>query len=176
MIKKISLVILLVVAILCSCEKDDICPEATSTTPHLIIRFYDINNDETLKSVRRLSVNGIDDQGNLLNDIVFNTSTDSIVVPLRFQEENVQTTTRFALKKDTDFDLDSNDTTVSNTDIIEVTYSPKFIYVSRACGYKSIFELESIIREPEVNNWIINQTIIIPIIENENEAHINIYH
>ena len=178
--KYILTLVVLVSIVSLSCERDDICAETTQTTPHLIIRFYDINETEELKDVRLLTVSGIDENDNLLSEIVSNSTTDSIVVPLNFQEENTPTISRFALKKDTDLDSDANDPdntlTMSNTDIIEVTYTPQFIYVSRACGYKSVFELAGITREVDDNLWIINQTIINSTVENENAAHINIYH
>ena len=41
-----------------------------------------------------------------------------------------------------------------NIDIITVNYIPKFVYVSRACGYKSIFTNNSIIINSDSDNWI----------------------
>ncbi|WMI67436.1 DUF6452 family protein [Mangrovimonas sp. YM274] len=156
------------------CEKDDICAETTATTPHLIIRFYDVSNPTNTRSVRRLTVKGegIDEE------IVSNVDTDSIVLPLNFQDEGITAISRFELKKDTDYDSDDNETTVSNTDIIEVNYTPEFIYVSRACGYKSIFAGTEIDVD-ETNDediWIINAVTANTTIENETAAHINIYH
>ena len=172
MIKKISLLLIVLITITLGCERDDICAEATATTPHLIIRFHDASNITATKTVRSLSVIG---EGNSTN-IVFNTVTDSIVLPLRFQNEGEITTTRFELKKDTDYDTDTDVNTNSNTDIIEVVYTPQFIYVSRACGYKSIFNDASLDIESDTNNWIINRDILNTTIDNENAAHINIYH
>lgn len=157
-----------------SCEKDDICAETTATTPHLIIKFFDVNIPTNTKAVSGLSVIGEGlTEG---NEIVYNTTKDSIVLPLRFQDENIITTTRFELKKNTSFDTDTNTETASNTDIIEVSYTPKFVYVSRACGYKSIFENAQITIEPDTDNWIFSYDIINSTIENEKAAHINIYH
>lgn len=174
--KKFCLIIVLIILTGISCERDDICAEATPTTPHLIIRFYDINEQENTKQVRLLTVNGVDGDGVLLETIVNSVSTDSIVLPLYFQEEGIITTSRFELKRDSDFDNDTNDTTVSNTDIIEVSYTPEFIYVSRACGYKSIFNGAQNTLVIDSDNWIFSYEIINPTIENENEAHIILYH
>ena len=111
-----------------------------------------------------------------MDDIVSSISTDSIVLPLRFQNEGVITKTRFQLIKDSDFDTDTNPNTFSNTDVIEVSYTPQFIYVSRACGYKSIFNnlQNTLIIDPD--NWIFGYNIINSTLENENTAHIILYH
>ena len=174
--KKISLLIILTILLGTGCERDDICAETTTTTPHLIIRFYDVNEQENTKQVRLLTVNGVDPEGNVLDNIVTNVSTDSIVLPLRFQQEGIVTASRFELKRDSDFDTDNNDATVSNTDIIVVSYTPEFIYVSRACGYKSVFNdtQNTLIIDPD--NWIFGYEISNPTIDNENAAHIILYH
>ncbi len=174
--KKFSLLAILAILIGISCERDDICADSTPTTPHLIIRFYDINDQEQTKQVRLLTVNGVDDLGNPLDNIVTSVSTDSIVLPLRFQEEGIITKTRFELKRDSDFDTDTNDTTFSNTDVIEVSYTPEFVYVSRACGYRSIFKTAQNTLIPDTDNWVFSYEIINPTIDNEQAAHIILYH
>ena len=156
-----------------SCESDDICAAATGTTPNLIIRFYDINNPETTKSVSQLSIFG---EGNEGVPILSPTNTDSISLPLIFDSEGILTFTRFILKKDGNLDTDEDETTVSNPDIIEVSYTPQFIYVSRACGYKSVFNGAQISFDNDSENWIINTGVLNENIENENAAHIIIYH
>lgn len=128
--KKFSVLAILIILTGLSCERDDICSENTPTTPSLVIRFYNVDDQEQTKQVRLLTVNGIDSEGNPLDDIVSSISTDSIVLPLRFQNEGVITTSRFQLIKDSDFDTDTNPNTFSNTDVIEVSYTPQFIYVS----------------------------------------------
>ena len=47
-----------------SCERDDICAEATPTTPQLILRFYDVAEQETTKSVNSLFAFGLDPNSN----------------------------------------------------------------------------------------------------------------
>ena len=181
-LKRIPLIFSLVILtaiIAWSCERDDICAEATPTTPQLIIRFYDIDNQDNTKQVRQLEIDGLDDDGMSMGTILSRTNTDSIVLPLRFAEEGIEVSTRFQLEKDADFAENENPDNDSNIDIIEVTYTPEFIYVSRACGYKSIFNFEAtggIIREIDADNWIINTEIINESIANESAAHIIIYH
>ena len=174
--KKFIILILVIISTGTSCERDDICSENTSTTPHLIIRFYNVDDQEQTKQVRLLTVNGVDSEGNVLDNIVSSVSTDSIVLPLRFQNEGVITTSRFALKRDSDFDTDTNDTTFSNTDEIVVNYTPQFIYVSRACGYKSVFNDTQNTLIVDSDNWIFSYEIVNTTIDNENAAHIILYH
>ena len=52
------LLLSLFVALICtsSCQRDDICPESTQTTPKLVIEFFDIDFPEQSKSVPRLNV------------------------------------------------------------------------------------------------------------------------
>ena len=172
-----SFVFLLIIIGTWSCERDDICAETTATTPHLIIRFYDISNPENLKQVRQLSARGFDADGNEIEQELFAPANkDSIVLPLRFQNENIPTTSKFVLEKDTDYRLDEITTTASNRDVITVSYTPQFVYVSRACGYKSIFTNVSIIVEPDGDNWILSSEIVNPTIENETKAHIILRH
>ncbi|MEM5564924.1 DUF6452 family protein [Psychroserpens sp. AS72] len=187
----ISFVVIVITSItFLGCERDDICSEATSTTPHLIIRFYDIDNPNNLKQVRQLEIVGLDENDMPLSeDILSRTETDSINLPLNFQDQDVITTTRFQLEKNADYsdDVDSDGeqdlTTSSNPDIISITYTPEFIYVSRACGYKSIFNLDEtqgIQRDGSAqgddDTWITSFEIINQTIENENAAQIIIYH
>ena len=174
--KKFSVLVILTILFGTGCERDDICAETTPTTPHLIIRFYDVNEQENTKQVRLLTVNGIDPEGNVLENVITNVSTDSIVLPLRFQQEGIVTASRFALKRDSDFDTDSNDSTISNTDTIVVSYTPEFIYVSRACGYKSVFSDTQNTLILDSDNWIFGYEISNPTIDNEKAAHIILYH
>ena len=155
-----------------NCERDDICAAATPTTPHLIIRFYDINVRAETKTVRHLSINA----DNHPSYIVYDRTIDSVIVPLKIEGLNQVNTTKLLLTKDVDYDLDENPATGSNTDIIEVNYTPELIYVSRACGYKSVFNNVSTNNVTDDNNWIIDVEVIKDTINNEDAAHINIYH
>ena len=176
-------VLSLIAFIAWSCERDDICAEGTATTPHLIIRFYDVNNQDNTKEVRQLEVKGLGDDGLPFSDtpIVSRTNTDSIVLPLRFAEEGVETITRFQLERDADFADNTDPDDDSNIDIITVTYTPEFVYVSRACGYKSIFNLavtDAVVREVDGDDdlWITNIEIVNETIDNENAAQVILYH
>ena len=162
----------LILASLWSCERDDICATTTPTTPHLIIRFYNINKRAEKKTVRHLSVFA----DGYSNPLLLDKTIDSIVLPLRLDALNTLNTSRFQFIRDVDYDTDEDPNTVSNTDMIEVNYIPELIYVSRACGYKSVFNDLSATRDVDLSNWIIDIEVINSTINNENAAHINIYH
>jgi hypothetical protein len=76
-----------------SCEKDDICLEGTQGTPRLIIKFYDAENPEVLKTVsglqvRALSIDSIIPLGDPLSKPPFNLTmivgTNTSTVPVDF--------------------------------------------------------------------------------------------
>ena len=173
-----------------SCERDDICAESTSTTPRLIIEFYDDLDPEVLKSVTRLTVYGegliTDENGNEIEPesassktIVFNQNVNTVSLPLLIGEEDQSITTRYILEKDTNLRID--ETGDSNLDILEISYTPKFQYVSRACGFKSIFTNLTVNIVSDGDNWITSASLSPAIIEtqtleNENDVHVYLYH
>ncbi len=163
-----------------SCERDDICAEGTATTPRLLVEFYDINNPDDLKSVSRLTVHGegLPDPNppvaNVDETILFNENTTAVELPLIVGIEDDLITARFILEKDTNLRLDEDDTTQSDVDIIEITYTTEFVYVSRACGYKSIFNNLDV--NLEEDSWISAVETIVTEVENENTVHVRILH
>ena len=148
-----------------SCEKDDICDTNTPTTPKIVIEFYDVANPTTLKNVTNLGVIA----PGFTSGFGF-TATSKIKVPLKtFEDSSVL---YFIQNGSID------PTTDDNLDEITFNYNRKTVYVSRACGYKTLFTLNStnpITVTPDSNNWIQNVVVIQPNIENENETHIKIY-
>ena len=168
--KKVS-VLFLVISIFLGCEKDDICSSDTGTTPQLILRFYDIANQEETKAVPNLLVYGI----NSFNEIVvfdgiglLATNTDSIAIPLQTSDNF----TRFVLHRD----LEDGDFETGNIAVVITNYESENIYVSRACGYKQIFNNLGIDLEPDPSNWVINSEILSTTVKNKNEAHVKIFH
>ncbi|WP_340155730.1 DUF6452 family protein [uncultured Winogradskyella sp.] len=204
--KNIKFVVLLIAIALINCERDDICSYTTSTTPRLIIEFYDTDEPDDLKNVPRLTVYGegmftdedgvttepteasdrivevYDESDSIDDDVsyVFNINTNTIALPLKVDDVPVGEfiTTRFILEKDTNLRLD--ETGGSNIDILEIRYSTDLVYVSRACGYKSTFTDLGLTRESLIDDpWITNIVIeesIESTIENENTTHVRIYH
>jgi hypothetical protein len=147
-----------------NCEKDDICAETTPTTPKLVIEFYDAANPTELKNVTNLGIaEPTFDTGYAFNAV------SSITVPLRTNQNT--TTIRFV--------LNGSDTDTTNDLFNDITfnYTTNQIYISRACGYKSNFNLDTTILTdvPTQPNWISSVEIIQPNVENENETHVKIY-
>lgn len=155
-----------------SCEKDDICAEGTATTPSLVIDFFERTNTSQPKNVTNLKVIAQGMTDGVLFGTTDVTSTNTIQIPLRTDAD--ETTYRFIQNSAaTDGSL--------NEDIITFKYTRNEVYVSRACGYKTQFYLISddeniaTILDPAGTPWISSLTILRTNIEDENEAHINIY-
>ncbi|MEN3325124.1 DUF6452 family protein [Mariniflexile soesokkakense] len=182
--KKTSLLLILLlltgIGITISCEPDDICPESTPTTPSLIIDAYDVDTPENKKAVTKLLVGGIDNKNVLPGYGI--VSATQIVLPLKTDAN----TTQYVLIKDAFVndngtpDDTSDDYFDGNTDVVTINYTREEVYVSRACGYKTIYKNVTLTVEPETNdeNWIKsrqplndNQSV-----ENETETHFNIFH
>ncbi len=147
------------------CEKDDICADGTPTTPRLIIGFYDSINTAQEKNVSNLAIiaNGVTDT------IKFN-GVSEIQIPLK---TNSDTTTFQFINNGTDDEVNND-----NIDEVTFTYTRNDVYVSRACGYKTLFYLDEVFPlsiNPDANNWIVNHQIITNQIINEDEIHIKLY-
>lgn len=170
---KILLIPFLLIALLSlSCERDDICPASASTTPSLIIDVFDFNSQENKKNIFGLLVAGVDRTDILPGyDIV---STNLLVLPLDTKENKTQ----YSLIKEAV--LDENGILISgNEDIITINYSVRAVFVSKACGYKYIFENVTIqLDENDTEQWILSQTPLNPnqSVEDERTAHFNIFH
>ena len=155
-----------------ACERDDICPEDVSTTPLLLLEFYDITNQENLKNVANIFIQGIGND-NPLPDYNGDTNENSVELPLKTNENS----TSFRFIKNYALDSDGNQT--GNEDIITINYVAENVYVSRACGYKTIYRAVSIqLDDDEMNRWIVlaqplnnNQSI-----EDETTTHFNFFH
>ena len=164
--KKI-LSILVLSLFLQGCEKDDICTPETPTTPRLIIEFYDIVNTSVLKQVANLQV-----QGEGANSVINFNLVNKIELPLKTNEDQ----TKY------DFTINStSEAPVFNVDKIELNYTRRDIYISRACGFKTYFSLNllnPIIQTNPADDsilWIKNIEVIKNNIENEEDVHIKMY-
>lgn len=155
--KKTTVLILIIITFF-SCERDDICIDAT--TPKLIVRFYDNTDIETLKSVESLKIE-IDSLGTFVE--INPIANDSIIIPLRIDEDF----TKIRLS------TTSND--VTKIDDFTLNYTRKEVFVSRSCGFKTTF-----LEIPEVTNlttnWVTSLTINNQNITDETAKHISIFH
>jgi hypothetical protein len=156
--------------VILSCEKDDICPETTQTTSRMVIEFYDLTNPDQLLEVPGLFALGLNSEGieiPINNEIV--TTRSSIALPLKTDE----TETEFNLYKNYDI---VDGTVIGNPDTIKVTYSPENVYVSRSCGFKTIFDIQTFSITSDSDQWMISSDTLISTITNENDIHIKILH
>jgi hypothetical protein len=161
---KLFLFILLLVSF-SSCEKDDICAKGTPVTPRIIIEFYDAAQPTIVKNVIQLGVI----EPNVTTGIAF-TGVSKIQVPLKTNQNS--TILRFI--------QNGGDTNASNDNIDILTFNYQRVdeYVSRACGFKTLFylnETNPITLTADSNNWIQNIQVQQTNIENENEVHVKIY-
>ena len=136
--KKIFLFLLISFSFL-SCEKDDICDATTPTTPRLVIEFYDYSiTTPTLKSLTNLKAVA----SGMTEGVVFN-ATLPVINPSRYLSNSNKiylplnpsaTTTTYSLKYD--FGGASE-----NEDVVTYNYTTQEVYISRACGFKYLFNL-----------------------------------
>jgi hypothetical protein len=150
---------------LSSCEKDDICAEGTPVTPRVIVEFYKFVTPTVLENVTNLGLI----EPTLSTGYSF-TAVSKIQVPLK---TTADITTLHFIQNGSD-----TDTTNDNIDVITFNYQRVDKYVSRACGFKTLFYLNvtnPVVLTADGNNWIQNIVVTQPNIENENEVHVKIY-
>ncbi len=170
--KHIKLILLLLVSVsFLTCERDDLCPETTPTTPSMIIGLFNLIAPESPKNVFDLVVAGIGNDTTLPGFSL--VDTDEIILPLKTDAD----ITQFALISDTEVDTDGN-IIGGNQDIITISYLREDIFVSRACGFKTIFRNVVVTIEPDADNWI---QLALPLndnltIEDETTTHYFFYH
>ncbi|KAA5823631.1 hypothetical protein FPF71_13095 [Algibacter amylolyticus] len=181
--KKISLLfIILIIVGNYSCERDDICPDSTPTTPRLIIDFIDATDSDIFLNVSDLVVIGVENDEFLdeyLEDYVF-TNTDNVILPLKTTDN----TTEYILVSDAEVndndtpDDDTDDFIDGNYDKIIINYSREEVYVSRACGYKTIFKNVTLTIVEDDDNWMISRQPLTDnqSVEDETTTHFNISH
>jgi hypothetical protein len=177
--KKIVTLLLLVIFTSTSCEKDDICDANTPTTPRLVIEFYNYTTPSAVKNVTNLKVIG----KGMTDGIIFNpsavgedkylTNGTKISIPLK---TDAKTTTY-------SFILNSSNIkpTLIDTDEVTFNYTTKDVFVSRACGFKTLFTLDP--TNPIVHTavpttkpvWMQAISVNKSNIDNENETHIKVY-
>lgn len=170
---KVLFISLLVANIFWSCEKDDLCADGTPTTPGLIMEFYNIDNRTVLKPVSNFAfyVPGMQDT------IKPTGSVSKIEVPLKTDVLSTQWAFRLTLPE--------AGGVVRNTDLITFNYITRDEFVSRACGYKTLFTLNANTNDapnpvledtdPADDLWIQEIYVEQPNINDENEVHVKIY-
>lgn len=177
--KKISLLFILLITIgsVISCERDDICPESTPTTPKLMVNFYDRVDTETIKFVPQIRVQGVNNNAVLEGYNAVNIQ--KLELPLRTDT----TATQYRLRKDYSNnnngtpDDPSDDFPNGNEDIITIKYTLENVFVSRACGYKTVFKNVSLTIEHDFDNWIASRQSLTDnqSVEDETTAHFYLF-
>jgi len=176
--KVLIIPILLIAMLSISCERDDICPDATPTTPRLIIDLLDALNPDTKKNGFDLVVIGVDND-DFLPDYIFQ-DTDDLILPLRTDDN----TTEYILIKEAS--VNDNGTPNDNTDDfvdgnqdrITLNYSREEVFVSRACGFKTIFKNVTLTIVQDGDNWMLSREPLTDnqSVEDETTTHFNISH
>lgn len=144
-----------------SCQKDDICPEGTPTTPLLLIEFYDAEDPTRLKAVPNLAIHAVGEEELLLEP----TTVNAVSIPLRTDQNTTEY--RFIWNSGTEFE---------NEDRVTFTYSPEPEYINRACGFRMNYHDLNVSREASQDNWILTDLVIQTNVENDTEAHISFTH
>jgi len=149
-----------------SCEKDDVCSD--ETTPKLVLEFFDISNPSNTKIINNLKVVAVGQTE------AFDTFSgeNKIIIPLKITDSS----TKYS------FILNSNDAASLNEDFLEFNYTTQNVFVSRACGYKTIFELNDdgtgVVKTDAAipdGIWMQNVVKVTNSITTENETHLKIY-
>lgn len=150
--KKLVFLFIMTIIVISACEKDDFCTQ-NPITPNLVLRFYDTNNRETLKSVSSFYVWA---EG---KDTIFsNVSIDSLYIPLN------------SLANETIYNFSTGNVVNQFT----IKYTPKEEYVSRSCGFRVQFNEVTF---ESNNSWIKDFTPkTVTTIVNQNAAHVQIFH
>ena len=155
---------------LLACEPDDICSDSTQTTSPLVIEFFNIENISDTKTVPGLFAIGVDAEGNeVVVDGEVVSSRNKIALPLDVSQNQTQ----FKLYQNYSV---ADGIVQGNPDTITITYTSESVYVSKACGYKNVFTIQSFEIQSDLDLWMIVSSIAINEVANENETHVEILH
>ena len=145
----------LLLFLITSCEKDDICLEGSANTNRITIGFINSEN-ESFTSLSITNIRGINKDSIIYEDI----NTDQLKLPLNISSNK------------TDYILNYNE--------IEDTLSIKYIaihrYLNRGCGFISNFVLDSSTENIDNNyGWIKKVSIVKDSIFNEEKTNLYIH-
>ena len=145
----------LVLFLSASCEPDDVCSEANPSTPQLVFRLYNSSQPSEFKAVDTLQVFGLGEEIPL--EFI---NTDSIALPLQVSAEKINL----------DFTLSDR-----GTERLEIDYQTQDIYLSRACGFQTTFQIHTIEVDQHAN-WINPIEIVTNEVIIDTLAHVKIFH
>jgi hypothetical protein len=165
-----SILLILITAILLgSCEKDDLCTPDQAVTPRLVIEFKDVLNPLQNKAVDRIQVQEIG--SSTFGPLDTNGSTtlsniESISIPLRTDSSR------------TSYNLILTEDGVVNLDNIDFNYILEEEYVSRACGFRVVYNNLVAIQTAETSGtqWIERVIVVEDNVTNNTDVHVQILH
>lgn len=140
-----------------SCQ-DEFCLD--STTPNVVIEFYNNTERDSLKEIDLIV------WANTTKDTIFNgtiSDTGSLELPLDTQNNSVV----YHLSRQDDLGNGS-------VEDITINYTTEDQYVSKSCGFKSVFNNVTI--STTNADWLLDSETTTESITNETEAHVKIYH
>lgn len=152
------------------CQRDDICPESTETTPLLIIRFYDVENPDELQAPQNLRVRSV---GNDTTAVYNRYSQDSIAIPLRTDQDITEYI--FTLNTPAAPEEGEEPEEPGNSDAISFSYGREEEYLNRACAFKVNYVGLKIDVENDDDNWIQDIQIERANVEDQTQAHVSIF-
>lgn len=165
MFKNWILLMLAVLLLSLSCERDDICATSTPTTPLLTIGFLDGDNINETKS---LNINIYKPD---LSDSIVYTNASTIEIPLRTDT----TATVLVFVKNPNNLVAAEDP--NNADTVTFNYTPQEEFISSACGYRVIYTNLSIQYNPGSDGrWIDDLTFTTRTISDEDTTQVFISH
>jgi hypothetical protein len=152
-----------------SCQKDDLCTPDQATTPRLVIEFRDALNPLNIKPVDVIQIQEVGSTvfAPLNNDGATSLiNTETVSIPLR---TDIDTTS---------YNFIITENSIENTDQINFNYSLTEEYVSRACGFRVIYNDlgASISIENPLNPWINSAIIVNGNVTNNTNVHVQILH
>ncbi|MCP9200766.1 DUF6452 family protein [Gramella sp. GC03-9] len=164
---------------LMGCQRDDICPESTATTPLLIIRFYENVEPFEATAPQNLSIReeGNEEYATVRNQTgnvirYFRYTQDSLAIPLRTDND----VTDYEFTVNTPQASEEEPVDPGNTDILRFSYGRQEEYINRACAYKvNYVGLKVELEEGEDGNWIEEIQIENANIDDQNQAHVSIF-
>lgn len=152
------------------CQRDDICPESTQTTPLLIIRFYDSENPSELQAPQNLRVRSA---GNDTSYVYNRYSQDSIAIPLRTDQDITEYI--FTLNTPPDPQEGEEPEEPGNSDNLTISYGREEEYLNRACAFRINYVGLNVDVENDNDNWIQDVQIEQANVEDQNQAHVSIF-
>ena len=108
------------------CERDDICPEGTLTTPRAKVLFYAFDDAGQAEEYPQTGLHFYGLQGTeRLSEIGLSEGAKEISLPVDFEAEE----SRYLIEREV----------TGQTDTLTLRYTPRLDFLSKACGFRFVF-------------------------------------